>query len=204
LFRNPHTIDYPAILSAAPHDGIANVASFLQEALPSLWRDAYLNTVTHPTNLVDLRLGSFDYICDIYSDLEAKGEVAYDQTAQDRVVAAFGTSGGNDTHNARRSTRWINHDEHLAVTERDHGHLIALCVGGSSLRLNVVSQARTLNRGRSSQGKRFREMERYCAQNPGTFCFSRPIYEDSSCVPRWLEFGLLKDDSTLWVETFDN
>jgi hypothetical protein len=203
LSRNAHTIDYPAILSAAPHDGIANVASFLQETLPPLWRGAYLNAATHPTNLVRLRLGTFEYICDVYSDLEASGEIAFDQTAQDRVVAAFGISGSSNPPNARRSTRWINPDEHLSVTERDHGHLIALCVGGSGLRLNMFSQSRTLNRGRSSQGKIFREMERYCAQNPGTFCFSRPIYEDSSCVPRWLEFGVLKD-SSLWIETFDN
>lgn len=202
--ENTPSIDYLAVLSSAPADGIANLTSFLRETLPSLWRHAYLNAATHPTNIVRLRFGAFEYICDVQSDLEPKGEIAYDQTAQDRVVAAFGISGSNNPPNARRPTRWINPDEHVAVTERDHGHLIALSIGGSGRRLNVFSQARTLNRGRSAQGKVFREMERYCAQNPGTFCFSRPIYEDSSCVPRWLEFGLLKDDSSLWVEIFDN
>lgn len=199
-----HAIDYSAILSAAPAAGKANVLLFLQESLPLLWRDAYLRTTPHQANLTRLCYGSFEYICDIYSDLETRGEVAYDQTVQNRVVAAFGISGGTDSANSRRSPRWINPDENLAVAERDHGHLIARCLGGTGLDLNVFSQDRGLNRGRSTQGRVYRQMERYCSQHYGTFCFSRPIYLDSTCVPRWLEFGVLKDDQTMWVERFDN
>jgi hypothetical protein len=70
--------------------------------------------------------------------------------------------------------------------------------------VNVFSQERRLNRGWSLPGKIYRQMETYCHQRPGTFCFSRPVYEDGSNVPRWLEFGLLKEDETFWVETFDN
>jgi len=54
------------------------------------------------------------------------------------------------------------------------------------------------------QGKLYRTMERYCYNNGGTFCFSRPVYDDASSVPRWLEFGLLRDDGSLWVEVFEN
>jgi hypothetical protein len=68
----------------------------------------------------------------------------------------------------------------------------------------VFSQERRLNRGWSPQGKLYRQMETYCYEQPGTFCFSRPVYADGSSVPRWLEFGLLKSDQTLWVEVFDN
>lgn len=70
--------------------------------------------------------------------------------------------------------------------------------------MNVFSQERRLNRGWSSQGKAYRQMETYCNERPGTLCFSRPIYADSSSVPRWLEFGVLKDVQTLWVEVFAN
>lgn len=198
-----YKIDYDAALSVAP-DGVSNLVLFLRETLPSLWRDAYLAADTRQTNLVELRLGTFDYVCDVCSDLESSGEVAYDQTAQDRVVAAFGISGTAKPPNANRSAHWINPNEHLATTERDHGHLIARCIGGSGLRVNVFSQARLLNRGRSDQGRLYRQMEAHCSKRPGTFCFSRPIYADGSCVPRWVEFGVLKADQTLWVETFDN
>jgi hypothetical protein len=47
-------------------------------------------------------------------------------------------------------------------------------------------------------------MEKYCREQEGTFCFSRPIYVDGSNIPRWLEFGVLKRDETVWVEVFDN
>ena len=197
-------IDYAAALAVAPVDSVANLVLFLRETLPPLWRDAYLDATSHRTNLVRLRLGTFEYICDIYSDLEAKGEVAYDQTVQDRVVVAFGISGADALPNARRSPRWIDPNEQLAVTERDHGHLIARCIGGRGFPVNVFSQARMLNRGQSTQGKIYRQMETYCSQRPGTFCFSRPIYDDNSCVPQWLEFGLMKEDQTLWVEVFEN
>jgi hypothetical protein len=72
--------------------------------------------------------------------------------------------------------------------------------------LNVFVQRRDLNRGWSVAGKRFRSMEKYCSSNPGTFCFSRPIYSfaDGSSKPVAVEFGVLKADGELWVEVFDN
>jgi hypothetical protein len=39
-------------------------------------------------------------------------------------------------------------------------------------------------------------------RNREPFCFSRPVYADSSSIPRWLEFGVLKGDQTFWVEVF--
>lgn len=86
---------------------------------------------------------------------------------------------------------------------RDKGHFIAHAIGGS-LNMNVFSQRHTLNRGLSEQGQLYRSMERYCYEHPQTFCFARPIYEDESSVPQWLEFGVLRDDGCLWVEVFDN
>ncbi len=60
------------------------------------------------------------------------------------------------------------------------------------------------NGGRSEAGKRFREMEAYCETNPGTFCFNRPIYDDQTARPAFLEFGLLKVGGELWMERFAN
>lgn len=203
-FPSKQALDYQSLWLAAPTEGRAGIEQFLKDTLPVLWRETYVKTITHQPNLVGIRAGKFEYICDIYSDLEAKGEVAFDQTIQDRVVAVFGMSGGGMAGNARRLRRWIDASENLAVTERDHGHLIARCIGGYSLGINVFSQDRKMNRGQSEQGKVYRKMESYCLQCPGTFCFSRPIYADGSSVPRWLEFGLLREDQTLWVELFEN
>jgi hypothetical protein len=65
-------------------------------------------------------------------------------------------------------------------------------------------QRRELNRGWSEAGKRFREIEKYCVLNPGTFCFSRPIYVDPTAEPAFVDFGPLKSGGELWTECFDN
>jgi len=46
------------------------------------------------------------------------------------------------------------------------------------------------------RGKVFRAMERHCSENPGTFCFSRPIYCDRSWHPCMIEYGLLTKEGT--------
>lgn len=83
---------------------------------------------------------------------------------------------------------------------------MAHSLGGAvdGIEANVFVQRRDLNRGWSASGKLFREMEKYCAVHPGTFCFNRPFYRDNSARPAFLEFGVLKNNNELWVERFDN
>jgi hypothetical protein len=202
MILSKYSIDYEAVLSEARAHGATNPALILQERLPSIWRDAYVKTVTHEPNLVRFRCRTFEYICDVYSQLEMTGAVPYDQTIADRVIGVLGKSSRAQQDRDVRRMR-IELAEEFAGTERDDGHFMAHCIGGG-LELNVFSQERHLNRGWSRQGKIYRKMEDYCYQQPGTFCFSRPIYADGSNVPRWLEFGLLKADHNLWVELFDN
>jgi len=51
-------------------------------------------------------------------------------------------------------------------------------------------------------------MERYAAEDPGTFCFIRPIYRSSSWVPSELEYGIYKLPPTealsFWGNLFKN
>src|ERR1019366_2360400 len=199
-----YVIDYGALLSAARAESGANVALFLSENLPFKWRDVYMATVEHQTNLVRFQFRTFEYICDLYSELEVAGEVRYGETIEDRVVAVLAASArAEERRDASRSRGWVGPTQEFLGTERDKGHYMAHCIGGG-LDVNVFSQERRLNRGWSPQGKIYRQMETYCYEQPGTFCFSRPVYADSSSVPRWLEFGLLKTDLSLWVEVFNN
>jgi hypothetical protein len=55
-----------------------------------------------------------------------------------------------------------------------------------------------------SAGRRFRQMERFCREHPGTLCVARPIYQDGTARPGWLQFGIVHPDSGPEVETFDN
>ena len=198
-----YVVDYEALLHDAGLEG-TTVVLYLLQHLPFKWRDLYVAAASRPTNIVRFSCRSFEHIFDLYSELELMGEVPYDQTVEDRVVAVFGTSARPDE--PREGTRmrgWLGETGEILGATRDKGHFIAHCMGGG-LEVNVFSQDRKLNRGWSPQGKTYRQMEKYCQGHPGTFCFSRPIYADTSSVPRWLEFGVLKEDETLWVEVFDN
>jgi hypothetical protein len=164
----------------------------------------YEATASHPPNIARVEYGTFDYICDSYSGVEALGEVAFDQRVRDRVVAVLGISLPLRGRRRRSLPKgWVEHPEEIDSSGRDKGHFIAHAISGG-LDMNVFSQARDLNRGLSEQGRLYRLMERYCYENAGTFCFSRPVYDDASSVPRWLEFGLLREDGSLWVEVFEN
>jgi len=198
------SVDYAALLNDARLESATDVVLYLRGHLPFKWRDLYLTAISRPTNIVQVRCRTFEYVFDLYSELEAIGGIPYDQTVEDRVVAVFGTSARPDEpRNGNRLRGWLGETGELVGATRDKGHFIAHCMGGA-LDVNVFSQDRRLNRGWSPQGKIYRQMERYCQQHPGTFCFSRPIYRDSSSVPQWLEFGVLKENENLWVEVFDN
>jgi hypothetical protein len=164
---------------------------YLRKHLPIKWQRVYTATATHAANIVRIERGTFEYYCDSYSGLEELGEVAFDQRVRDRVIGVLGTS--TPMRRRRRGSfpdGWLEVAEELDGSNRDKGLFNAHSIGGA-LDVNVFSQNRNLNRGVSEQGKIYRQMERYCYEHPGTFCFSRPIYADTTSIPRWLEFGLL-------------
>lgn len=181
--------------------------AFLEERLPYVWRDGYLEMMPRPINIVRFRCGSFEYIYDDYASLEVTGAVPYDPVMEARLIAACGCSvpkkGSRDDS---RRKGWVGPTERFFGKRWDKGHFIANSIGGAVDRaeVNVFVQRRDLNRGRSAAGGRYREMERYCASNPGTFCFSRPSYLDQTAKPAFIEFGVLKTRHELWVECFDN
>ena len=45
-------------------------------------------------------------------------------------------------------------------------------------------------------------MERYCSDNPGTFFFSRAIYDDDTWIPFEIEYGILKAPYQLEIRRF--
>jgi hypothetical protein len=101
---------------------------------------------------------------------------------------------------------WIGPTESTFGSQWDKGHFIAHSIGGAvdQEEVNVFVQRRDLNRGWSTAGKRFREMEKYCELNSGTFCFSRPVYHDQMARPALVEFGVLRENGEFWVECFEN
>jgi hypothetical protein len=98
---------------------------------------------------------------------------------------------------------FVGHTEKYLGRDFDKGHFIAHALGGS-VNINLFPQVRHINRGWSAEGKIYRQMERYCFENPGGMLFSRPLYADCSSRPAEIEFGVLRTDGTLWVRLFTN
>jgi hypothetical protein len=91
MLPSRYSIDYEAVLSdARGAHGSQNISLVLKERLPSVWRDRYMTTISHEANLVRFRHHTFDYICDVYSQLELAGSVPFDQTIADRVIGVLG------------------------------------------------------------------------------------------------------------------
>jgi hypothetical protein len=134
------------------------------------------------------------------------GEVT-DDTIESRTIAAFGISmPGNKKRDDSRLRGWVGKTNIVFGKKWDKGHFIANSIGGEidGCEMNVFIQNRRLNRGWSDEGKKFREMEKYCFKNPGTFCFHRPIYIGPTLKPFFLEYGILMPDNKLWIAYFDN
>jgi hypothetical protein len=187
-------IDYADILlSSNPDDIIA----YLFAELPYQWCERYDAITPHQTEILQFTVDGFEFLFDLSTGTE-------NNPSEERVVAAFGKS--HTPIKERDSSRmkgFLGPSAKVFGDGFDKGHFIGHSLGGG-LDVNLFPQRRDINRGWSKRGKVFRAMEKYCADNPGTFCFSRPIYNDLTWRPHLLEYGLLNADGTLWVELFEN
>ncbi len=200
-------IDYNALLAGTSTKSLEETVSFLLEELPYLWCEAYKNMTFRETDICCFKHVSFEYIFDDYATLEAKGVVSRDEKSEARLVAVLGRSKPEKRkRDDYRLRGWVGRTELFFGKRWDKGHFIAHSIGGAvdGIEANVFVQRRDVNRGWSASGKCFRAMEKYCFDNPGTFCFNRPLYNDSSARPACFEFGVLKNYNELWVECFDN
>ena len=137
---------------------------------------------------------------DDYATLEATGLAQPDGVSEARLVGAVGYS--KPSHGRRDDSRlrgWVGPTGATFGAAWDKGHFIAHSIGGAvdGLEANVFLQRRSVNRGA------YREMERYCAANPGVLCFSRPLYSDLSALPTEVEFGVPVSYTHLTLPTSD-
>ena len=183
---------------------------WLWDELVYCFRDAYVELTPRRTDIVRIKQGPFEYVYDDYASLEAQGLVPRHPTMEARLVVAVGRSAPRKPkRDDARLRGWSGPSVRNTYGPGwDRGHFIAYCMGGvvDGFEVNVFIQRTSLNRGWKShpRGSAYRKMEDYCATNTGTFCFSRPVYCDETAKPTFIDFGILKPDGTLWVETFDN
>ena len=197
--------DYENIFSDLSRIDIKEKYKFLEAVLPEKWIEWYQETNPTVTNILQFNDYGFEFLYDCSSELVNKGILSLDESIEDRVVVVYGKS---QASSRKRDSSRIRGFLGKSMNEKwnddtDKGHFIGHALGGG-LDVNLFPQSKEINRGLSKRGKVFRAMERYCYKNPGTFCFSRPIYGDYSWRPFMLEYGLLNKAGDLWVERFEN
>jgi hypothetical protein len=190
-------IDYGRLAATRPVEE-SGWDAFVRELLVPVWLDAYEVMTPWPTEVLEIAQGDLTYLFDAPS-LEERSA----PDASDRVVAAWGRScASGGTRDRARLGGFLPGSDRWSHAGRDRGHLVAHALGGG-LDLNLIPQARDLNRGSSLRGRRWREMERRAAARTGTPLFVRPIYGSPSWEPDELEYGLLVD-GRLSCERFAN
>ena len=205
-FSSSSKANYDELLENEDSMTYNELGLFLQKQLIKIWINEYEAQCMRLTDIGSMYNGSFEYIYDDCESLVRKG-VIHDDTIDSRMVAVTGTSSPKTSkRDDYRLKGWLGKTETVFGKEWDKGHFIAHSIGGAidSIEINAFPQNRALNRGWSDEGKIFRKMETYCFEHPGTFCFIRPIYNDQTYRPIYLEFAVLKNDKNLWTETFNN
>lgn len=206
--------DYLAVAQEVKPATRQGIIDWLDATLPELWIEDYVGMTKSPTNILTIPFGDkkrvehfVSYLFDQTSghpDLIDLAASELKEHTHDRVVAVWGTSKQEpaSTRPTERMKGFLKGVWSEAYPERDRGHFFAHTMGGS-VDMNLFPQLSRINRTGL-----WREMETYCAQHPGTFCFIHPIYTDHTWQPARLEYGIYKlppeNPLTFWGNLFEN
>jgi hypothetical protein len=199
------SINYEGLrTSSGDQQSLAAVRAHLQEELPYAWADRYARWSPHATNLVRIDLDGFEYVFDEPSGLVATGALAQTNAVQDRLVGVHGLSRVAQDDRSRSRSRLGGAPTGTAervddgTMPYDRGHMMAHSIGGG-LDINLVPQLASVNRFGL-----WRRMERYAQSHPGSYVFCSPVYFGRSGHPAFIEYGVLRDDCTIWLNVFRN
>jgi hypothetical protein len=204
---------YQNILEDSKKETYIHTALTFKEIALYEWEDAYQRMKGRAIDWLSVNSKGFEFFIDMgYLYLDENDKMIDCQNERATIFVGFSKQSAN--HRKRNISRLSGyrkrHIEEWADKETDTGHYVAHTIWDITddvevdLEFNLFPQKRALNQGHSEEGKLYRKMEQYCADNHGVFLFVRPIYGDSSDRPFIIEYGILKPDLTLWIEQFTN
>jgi hypothetical protein len=197
IVQNDLQIPYEKILADFPKTHSASLSTELISTLENVWLNRYCKMSPHKPNVLQFQDHGYTFLYDQTS--------AGDSNVDDRLVVGYGYSmvqpKKRDAHRIQGLLGGKIEIPGKGVF--DKGHVLAHSMGGGT-DVNLFPQQPELNRGRSDAGKIYRSMEKYAAQHPNTFVFSRLLYSDASWLPFALEYGVLRPEYTFWIEHFSN
>ena len=200
-------VDYSALLKFSSAQRTLDKAN-LWDDLSTAWISAYKRQVNRKTNITEMWFNGFSALVDLEGSDHGDGRGPQPAGVFPRTISVYGAS-KPPTRSRGTDDQRLRGMEPTAPelgVGRDKGHFIAHSIGGAIIaaETNAFSQRRDLNRGWSAEGKKFRLMEQFGSDNPGTPFFHRPIYIGETDIPECLEVGIIRPDLTAWIETFNN
>jgi len=184
-------VDYASVTAAtmAESGGPEELGGHLSAA----WAAAYRCQVPQSV-LLEFDSDGARFLFDLASEIGA--------AQADRTVAAWGRSRRAPRPRDESYQRGYPSPRGRAAQPLDKGHMVAHAAGGT-FGPNMFPQDRDLNRGWSTEGHRYRALEREIANTPGTFFFCCLLYADDTDFPAAIDLGVLRPDG-LHVERFRN
>lgn len=195
--------------------------AWLSVALPVQWLDSYARSTAGEVNVVSIAVQQYEFLFDLAQErvvavcgLSWKDKSPRDTKYMSEFLGAVKSErkirelvSGLDSRHAKErresaAKTWKDRFFEEHGTEYDRGHFISLRQGGV-YDINLFPQRADVNRGRGPW-RVYRDMETECVNQPGTFCFSRPLYADLTWVPSELEYGVAHAPEHMTVRKFPN
>lgn len=199
-------LEYNHLVADRTFNNAQEIYEFFWNDVSTAWVDAYIKAFPKHGEIFQQTFEGYAFLIDWIWPYQAEADDAK-ELPETRVVCFFGISNINIKASNRRrmAAGWGKTSVVFAPfgTDYDKGHFIAHSCG-APVDMNIFPQRRDINRGWSEEGKRFRAMERYVAANPGTFVFSRPIYNDLTICPQQIEYGYFDKEFKLHMSVFEN
>jgi hypothetical protein len=184
-------VDYASVAAAVLAGG--GEPDKLGEQLSAAWAAAYRSQIPQSA-LLEFDSDGARFLFDFASSVGA--------AQADRTIAAWGRSRRAPRPRDQAYQRGYPSPRGRAVRPLDKGHMVAHAAGGT-FGPNMFPQDRDLNRGWSTEGRRYRALEREIANTPGTLFFCYLRYGDDTDFPAAIVLGVLRPDG-LHVEQFQN
>lgn len=201
------SIAYKQIVEKYGATSVEDIVRVFDNEIVFDWVDLYKSMGAGLYGEITLqKFQEFTYVFDC-TEIGGDADIAATNLPDSRVIAVYGYSNTNVNISNRKMMR-----KHLGATTKafeffgnyiDKGHFISHMAGGP-IDINLFPQRRDINRGWSAEGKKYRDMEKFVADHPQTFVFSRPIYNDFSCCPSKLEYGYCDTSLNFNVAVFPN
>ena len=181
----PDSIDYGQLPGAT---GVIDDAQY-GPALEEAWTRSYRTATAGEREVVSFTVGTFTWVWDV---------TAEEGQTENRLIGVYGRSDPQGLpRDKNRISGFPSPQRHHAVPVH-RGHPAGHELGGPDEGWNLIPQLGSVN-----QGGQWRELERYCADHPGTFMFVHAIYSNDTDESRRLEYGVMRQGG-LVVEQFDN